>query len=87
MLYMMNTETESMDSMAASNDNTTKKVSNTTTVMLNNGRVLDLWKQEGSIIYEMDAYGGILYWWTLGKHCYFVNRRTTTTVTETYTLA
>lgn len=78
-------ETESVESIASSNDGTSRKVKNFVTVMLNNGRILDLWKQEGSIIYEMDSYGGILYSWTLGKHCYFVKRERVITITDTYT--
>jgi len=82
----MNEGTENMESLAASNNSTSRKVHKTLGVMLNNGRLLEYWKQRGNTIFEMDVYGGILYDWTLGKHCYFVNRERVTTVTETFTI-
>jgi hypothetical protein len=76
-----------MTNEAASKHNTVKRSeSNMTFILTQGGKLFSGWTQHDNIIYEVDAYGGVLGTYVLGVNCVKVNRNRVTSVTETYTV-
>lgn len=76
-----------MNNEAASKHNTGKRSeSNTTFILTQGGQLFSDWRERDNIIYELDAYGGVLATYVLGVNCVKVNRHRVTTAEETYTV-
>ena len=76
-----------MTNDTASKHNTNKRSeSSATFILTQGGQLFSDWRERDNIIYELDAYGGVLATYVLGVNCVKVNRHRVTTVEETYTV-